>query len=32
MEHDAWWVVDTPSAQKAMQAVADDERRRARAI
>jgi hypothetical protein len=31
-EHDAWWVVDTPSAQKAMQTVANDERRRARAI
>jgi hypothetical protein len=31
-DHDAWWVVDTPVAQKKMQAVADQERRRARAI
>ncbi len=31
-EHDAWWIVDTPAAQKTMQAIVDEQRRRARAI
>jgi hypothetical protein len=31
-EHDAWWVVDTPAAQKRMQVTVDEERRRSRAI
>jgi hypothetical protein len=31
-EHDAWWLVDTPSAQKRIEVRAADERRRVRAI
>jgi hypothetical protein len=31
-EHDAWWLVDTPAAQKRIEVRAADERRRVRAI
>jgi cytosol aminopeptidase family protein len=31
-EHDAWWIVDTPVAQKRMQSLVEGELRRARAI
>jgi hypothetical protein len=31
-EHDAWWLVDTPAAQKRIELRAADERRRVRAI
>jgi hypothetical protein len=31
-EHDVWWLVDTPAAQKRIEQRAADERRRARAL
>jgi hypothetical protein len=31
-EHDVWWLVDTPAAQKRIEQRAADERRRARAM